>query len=413
MKLKLLIVTICVCLFLKTQAQVRVYGFGKDTVLGSSATISPNERAIRNYVDASVAGTDTNTVRYGLILQNSSYREIPFSLDSYTSIDSINIAKNTNKSVFINRLESTYNFGFSLGYKLECDEKSNVNYYINTWKNNGLTGLRFDCGKSNTLSEKSSNIININRYESDSTLAVNGAYMSTLHYFRKLNKKSILLNYNQMMCNVASKLIYSGYNLSNSQIEFNIKEFYTKIPAIQTSYAYSGDYGSIYGGNASIDNSQIIVNIDLAKTGGNVPPINIANAITNNSTLIIRVLNASKYYGTDIPFIQISASTDSTSKIIIEGNFTTKTGPCVKISSNANVLLKGSFETYSTTFGAIQLTATASNVKVQGLLKTGFTESITAASAMSISILGGSSANKAVGSNVTQVGGTLTVNSGF
>lgn len=366
-----------------------------------------------NALYTGITSLDTNIVRYGKILQNTSYKEIPYSLDSYTPSDSINIAKNTNKTVFIDRVESTANFTFSTGYKLECDEKSNINYTVNVWKNNGYHWLRFDCGKSNAASEKSSNIISVNRYESDSLLAVNGAYMATLHYFRKVSNKSILLNYNQMICNVASQLIYSGFNITNSNIEFRIKQFYTKVPAVQASVLASGDYGSIYGGNANIINSLIVLNIDLASTGGAVPPINIANALTNNSTLIIRVLNATKYYGTDTPFIQIGATTDATSKIIIEGNFTTQSGSCVKVTSNANVVLRGTFETYSTSKGAIELTTSAANVKVQGLLKTGHTESITSTGAQSISILPGSSANKAVGASVTQVGGTITVNAGY
>lgn len=360
-----------------------------------------------------ITSLDTNTIRYGKILQNTSYKQIPYSLDSYTPADSINIGLNTNKSVYLDRVESTADFTYSGGYKLECDEKSNVNYYVNVWKNNGRPWLRFDCGKSNAASEKSSNVISVNRYESDSLLAVNAAYMATLHYFRKVSNKTILLKYNQMICNLASQLIYSGFNITNSSITFDIKEFFTKVDDSQVSVLASGDYGSMYGGNANIVNSLIVVNVDLAKTGGDVAPINIHNAFTNNSTLIVRVKNGTKYYGTDIPFIQINGSTDATSKIIIEGNFTTQSGPCVKINSNANVLLKGSFETYSTSKGAIELTTSAANVKLQGLLKTGHTESITAAGAYSISVLPGSAANKAVGATVTEVGGTITVNAGY
>lgn len=394
----------------------KIFGFSKDTTMGSSQNLAPNEYAVSKYLSNNytrVIVPDTNVVRYGKILQNTSYAQIPYSLVSYTPADSIKIENNTNKSVYIDRVESTADFTFSTGYKLECDEKSNVNYYVNVWKNNGRSWLRFDCGKSGTASEKSSNIITVQRYESDSLLAINNAYMSTLHYFRKVSNKSILLKYNQMMCNVASQLIYSGWNINNSHIEFDIKQFYTKVPAIQASVLASNDYGSIYGGSADISNSLVVLNIDLAKTGGSVPPINIANALSNNSTLIIRVLNASKYYGTDIPFIQVTGTTDATSKIIIEGNYTTTSGSCVKISSNANVLLRGTFETLSTSKGAIELTTSAANVKVQGLLKTGYTESITSTGAQSISILQGSSANKAVGASVTQVGGTLTVNAGF
>lgn len=200
---------------------------------------------------------------------------------------------------------------------------------------------------------------------------------------------------------------------TNLNIHAHIKQLYQWLP--QVIFA-SGDNGLGFMARLSgtYTNSNVVIEIDEASFMDNGI---VFNAALVNSTVTIKINNAKRNavarWTPEDAMIYVGGSTDATSRVIIEGNFHADSKSIVDIAANVNVLLKGTFETLSATEAAIKLSATASNVKIQGLLKTGFTESISASAARSVSILAGSSANKAVGSNVTQVGGTLTVNSGF
>lgn len=400
MKLKLLIVTICVCLFLKTQAQVRVYGFGKDTVLGSSATISPNERAIRNYVDASVAGTDTNTVKYGSI--RTTQTNSPFYAGTYATLK--------NRKYYVDDYKVTAYGSYSISLTDSCSATYNFKKIVD---GGGGTFIVYGSpGLANNKRVKST--IYVDNYTQDSAMSIASGFNNNATLYLHGSTVNRDLNFEM------TSGTYYGFTRpfsfagsTNMNVHAHINQLYQWLPQVIFASGDNG-LGFMAGLSGTYTNSNILIEIDEASFMDNGI---LFNAALVNSTVTIRVKNAkrnavNRWTPTDA-MIYIGGSTDATSRVIIEGNFYADSKSIVDVAANVNVVLKGTFETLSTTEAAIKLSATAPNVKIQGLLKTGFTESISASAARSISILAGSSSNKAVGANVTQVGGTLTVNAGY
>lgn len=363
------------------------------TTTGSFYKINPPSTALYT----GITTLDTNTINYGSVIAIN-----PLWGGTGAGIQ--------NKRIYVENYDIPTYAQYSIGIQDSVSTSLNFN---RVQDGGGGTFSINQAGFNNTAKRTFLNI-EVNRYVQDSTLSIASGFNNNATFFtRYLYNKDCNLKLNQGIYYGWTRPYGGSYVIEGSNVNLTMGNINQYLPY---SIFASGDngYGFIFGQTGTITNSNITIEVNNAYFSDNA--IYIAATLVN-STITIKVNNAHRYtvarYTQNDPMIYIGASTDATSRIIIEGNFLADKKPVVEIATNCNTLLKGVFETKSTTEGAIKLSLTAANVKLQGLLKTGHTESITAAGAYSISVLPGSAANKAVGATVTQVGGTITVNAGY
>lgn len=383
------------------------------TTLSTKNTSIPSSQAVQTAITSALGSTgnfykvdppstalysgitslDTGTVHYGRL----------------TTTPTNNNANFKGKTVYIDRVAKT---AWS-GYTFSVEDSMSRDLRINQWIDGG--GGTFTGSTIASTSAKGTFFnLSVDDFKTDSTFSAASGYNN--NGFLYLNGSSYNREYN---VNVKNALV-NGWTtmfvplgtLNNVSVHYNLGKLKQYLPySIVGGDNNKGAIASI-GGTWTNTNVTIIVDqADVMDIALNIAPTMV------NSTLTIKVANCWRKEVTRFPstaaMIVIAATTDANSKIIIEGNYLTDKYQVVDIQTNANCILRGTFETKDTTKGAIKLGLTAANVKLQGLLKTGHTESITAAGAYSISVLPGSAANKAVGASVTQVGGTITVNAGY
>lgn len=361
-----------------------------------------------NALYTGITSLDTNVIRYGTMNSGASGSGLYLSDIVATSIM-------RDRRVYIDYLKTpTYVGGYKIGIQNIVTPTSTT---INIGKVVDDGAGLFVCRTPNSASTPGSYVkANVGYYASDSTLEVGSGY-----------NNNALVYFNTQQYNAQYDFTFDNVNMfgwtcvfaplatmSNCSVRGKIGKLKQYLPySIAAGDNGKGTILSLNGGQ-TITNSNILIECDEADLMDN--GILISAALVN-SRIVVKVKNCRRTSVTRFPvaapLIQIAGSTDTLSQIIIEGDFYTSTYEVVDIQANVNVLLKGSFETGSTTKGAIKLSTSAANVKLQGLLKTDHTQSITAAGAYSISVLPGSAANKPVGGTVTQVGGTITVNAGY
>lgn len=396
------------------------------TTLSTKNTSVPSSQAVQTAINSALTTTgnfykvnptvlyegitnlDTNVIRYGTLL-------FPANGSILSTLNTPNIIGN--KTTYIDHLKETVASNYTI-YKIEVSSlvmPSNMNIEIKRVTDSGI-GL-FACRTPNSASTPGSYVkAKVGYYESDSLLQVASSYNNNALVYLKSQQFNAQYDFDFETLNIFGWTVVFAplTNMTNCSFNGHIGKLKQFLP-------YSilgGDNGksTLFWcvGGQTITNSNITIVVDEADLMDNGIEINAALV---NSRIIVKVKNCRRTSVTRFPvaapLITIAGSTDATSQIVIEGDFYTSTFEVVDIQANMNVLLKGTFETASTTKGAIKLSTSAANVKLQGLLKTGHTESITAAGAYSISVLPGSAANKAVGASVTQVGGTITVNAGY
>lgn len=386
--------------------KVLVKASSMDDSLANYYRINP----LSNMLYTGITNLDTNVVRYGVMNVNTgSYQSAQLLYDNVaTSIM-------RGRRVYIDYLYPTVYYGdYKIGVQNTVTPTSTT-IDINKVRDDGA-GL-FVCRTPNSASTPGSYVkARVGYYESDSTLEVGSGYNNNALVYLNSQQYNVQHDFTFENVNIFGwTCVFAPLaNMTNCSFNGHIGKLKQYLPySIVAGDNGKGTILTLWGGQ-TLTNTNITITVDEADLMDNGILINAALV---NSRIVVKVKNCRRTSVTRFPvaapLITIAGSTDATSQIVIEGDFYTSTFEVVDIQANMNVLLKGTFETASTTKGAIKLSATAANVKLQGLLKTGHTESITAAGAYSISILPGSAANKAVGASVTQVGGTLTVNAGF
>ena len=368
------------------------------------ADIASNEVYFVNPTSTSlwtgITALDTFTVKYGAVVVTSS---------ADTSILKNIIVRNKNLYVdYFKQNNILFNYPFV--YANANSTYLNLGRITDEGRGTVLINQQGGAAFAGSRSE-----IIIDNYFQDSTLtASNGYNNNSLVYARYAYNKDINIKVNRAQFYGWTNLFYGSFAMTNCRVSVQADKISQYLPySIQAGDNNKGTIFRLGGGTTT--NTNITVNVneaDIMDDG-----IVIDGSLVN-SRITIRVNNCKRYNVTrkalDRALIYISATTDATSQIVIEGNYYTEQKPVVEIAANANVILRGTYQTASTTEGAIKLSASATNVKLFGChLKTGYTASITAGTARSIAIGNAVTANVDKDVNTTLVGGTLLVNSSY